>query len=75
MRTFFIGIGYLVTISLYISFILLPYYIAYSFIEPRSFLGVVGVFIFGSVIVPLVIWGVVLVISGLFAMASTCTVY
>ena len=54
MRTFFIGIGYLVTISLYIFFILLPYYIAYSFIEPRSFLGVVGVFIFGSVIVPLV---------------------
>ena len=63
MRTFFIGIGYLVTISLYISFILLPYYIAYSFIEPRSFLGVVGVFIFGSVIVPLVIWGVALMVG------------
>jgi len=47
MRTFFLGVGYLITIGLYISFSLLPYYIAYSFIEPRSFLGVVGVFIFG----------------------------
>lgn len=63
MRTFFLGIGYLITIGLYISFSLLPYYIAYSFIEPESFFGVVGVFILGSVIVPLVIWGITLIVG------------
>lgn len=36
-----------------VIFALIPYYIAYNIIEPDSFLGVVGVFFLGSVIVPL----------------------
>ncbi len=35
---------------------LLPYYIAYLIIRPSSFLGVVGVFVLGSIIVPLTAW-------------------
>ncbi|AXY61499.1 hypothetical protein CDG61_16735 [Acinetobacter sp. WCHAc010052] len=50
---------------MYLTFILLPYYIAYSIIEPRSFWGMVGVFIFGSVIVPLSIWAIGLIVAAI----------
>lgn len=65
MQIFFLGIGYLITVGLYIFFCLLPYYIAYSIIEPESFFGVVGVFFLGSVIVPLVIWGIALFVGAI----------
>lgn len=65
MRALLLGGGYLVTIGLYLFFSLLPYYIAYSIIEPQSFFGVVGVFIFGSVIVPLVIWGITIIVGAI----------
>lgn len=65
MRAILLVIGYLVAIGLYISFILFPYYLAYSIIEPKSFFGVLGVFIFGSVIVPLSIWGVGLIVGAI----------
>lgn len=63
MRALFLGGGYLITIGLYIFFCLLPYYIAYSIIEPESFFGVVGVFILGSVIVPLAIWVITIIVG------------
>ena len=40
-------------IVIYLSLLLLPYYVAYSIIEPHSFFGIVGVFFLGSIIVPL----------------------
>ena len=42
-------------IALVINFtaILLPYYIAYVWINPQSFMGVVGVFVLGSILAPL----------------------
>lgn len=56
-----------VYILIYLGLALLPYYIAYSIIEPSSFGGVVGVFILGSIIVPLTIGVAVLTMGGLFS--------
>lgn len=46
-------IVFLILMTARVAFALMPYYIAYNIIEPDSFLGVVGVFFLGSVIVPL----------------------
>ena len=46
---------YIVTFIIYILLGLAPYYVAYLLIEPHSFLGIIGVFLLGSVIVPLTI--------------------
>ena len=42
----------IVGLVLYFVFTLLPYYVAYKIIEPESFIGTVGVFVLGSVVVP-----------------------
>lgn len=64
---YFLGFLYLAAyIAIYLSLMLLPYYVAYSIIEPHSFLGVVGVFILGSVIVPLTLWLAFLVFGSFF---------
>lgn len=60
-------VGLLVYISIYLFLLLLPYYIAYSLIDPSSFLGVIGVFVLGSVIVPLSLWVVFLTLGGFYA--------
>ncbi|WP_257227331.1 hypothetical protein [Acinetobacter sp. YH12063] len=66
---YFLGFLYLAAyIVIYVSLLLLPYYVAYSIIEPHSFLGVVGVFILGSVIVPLTL-GVAFLVFGSFFVA------
>lgn len=68
IMAYILGAIYLaVYISIYLGLALLPYYIAYSIIEPSSFGGVVGVFILGSIIVPLTIGVAVLTMGGLFA--------
>ncbi|WP_312080557.1 hypothetical protein [Acinetobacter schindleri] len=46
---------YIISFIIYVLLVLAPYYVAYLIIEPHSFLGVVGVFLLGSVIVPLTI--------------------
>lgn len=46
---------YIISFIIYVLLALAPYYVAYLIIEPHSFLGVVGVFLLGSVIVPLTI--------------------
>lgn len=67
--TYFLGFLYLAAyIVIYLSLLLLPYYVAYSIIEPHSFLGVVGVFILGSVIVPLTL-GLAFLVFGSFFVA------
>ena len=43
---------------------LAPYYVAYNIIEPEGFLGVVGVFFLGSVIVPITLGLVSFILSG-----------
>lgn len=45
-------LGFLIWL-IYVVLGLLPYYIAYLMIDPTSFLGVFGVFVVGSLIVPL----------------------
>ncbi|EZQ04771.1 hypothetical protein [Acinetobacter sp. Ver3] len=66
---YFLGFLYLAAyIVIYLSLLLLPYYVAYSIIEPHSFLGVVGVFILGSVIVPLTL-GLAFLVFGSFFVA------
>lgn len=47
---------YIFAFVVHILLVLTPYYVAYLIIEPHSFLGVVGVFLLGSVIVPLSIF-------------------
>lgn len=54
-------------ISIYLGLALLPYYIAYSIIEPTSFAGVIGVFFLGSIIVPLTLGIAFLTMGGLVA--------
>ena len=64
---YFLGFLYIATyIVIYLSLLLLPYYVAYSIIEPHSFFGVVGVFILGSVIVPLTLGFAFLVFGSFF---------
>lgn len=46
---------YIISFIIYVLLALAPYYVAYLIIEPHSFFGVVGVFLLGSVIVPLTI--------------------
>lgn len=46
-------IGGLVFFVLNFFVTLFPFYLAYLIIEPRSFMGIVGVFFLGLVIVPL----------------------
>ena len=66
---YFLGFLYIAAyIVIYLSLLLLPYYVAYSIIEPHSFLGVVGVFVLGSVIVPLTL-GLAFLIFGSFFVA------
>lgn len=66
---YFLGFLYIAAyIVIYLSLLLLPYYVAYSIIEPHSFLGVVGVFILGSVIVPLTL-GLAFLVFGSFFVA------
>lgn len=47
----------------YFLLILAPYYISYLIIEPNSFFGVVGVFILGSIIIPLTIMLATIIVS------------
>jgi len=64
---YFLGFLYIaIYIVIYLSLLLLPYYVAYSIIEPHSFFGVVGVFILGSVIVPLTLGFAFLVFGSIF---------
>ncbi|MDY6536600.1 hypothetical protein SKM62_06610 [Acinetobacter faecalis] len=66
---YFLGFLYIAAyIAIYLSLFLLPYYVAYSIIEPHSFLGVVGVLILGSVIVPLTL-GLAFLVFGSFFVA------
>lgn len=51
------GFAVLVVIVLNILATLFPYYIAYLLIKPEGFMGIVGVFILGSIIVPLALLG------------------
>lgn len=44
---------------------LLPYYVAYLIISPDGFIGVVGVFILGSIIVPLTVWASILIFAAI----------
>ena len=55
MQTFFSFVGMLIMLVLVSMAILGPYYIAYNIIEPEGFLGVVGVFFLGSLIVPITV--------------------
>ncbi|WP_298147002.1 hypothetical protein [uncultured Acinetobacter sp.] len=55
----------LIMLGVYLFLLLLPYYIAYSLIEPSSFLGVVGVFVLGSIVVPLTIGTAFLFLGGI----------
>lgn len=65
---YFLGFLYIAAhIVIYFSLLLLPYYIAYCIIEPHSFLGVIGVIILGSIIVPLTIGFAFLVFGSFFA--------
>lgn len=47
---------YIFAFIVHILLVLAPYYVAYLILEPHSFLGVVGVFLLGSIIVPLSIF-------------------
>ena len=47
---------YIFAFIVHILLVLAPYYVAYLILEPHSFLGMVGVFLLGSVIVPLSIF-------------------
>ena len=47
---------YIFAFIVHILLVLAPYYVAYLILEPHSFLGIVGVFLLGSVIVPLSIF-------------------
>ena len=59
---------FLVTLAVFIVTLfinLLPYYVAYLIISPNGFMGIVGVFVLGSIIVSLTIWGSVLVFAAI----------
>jgi hypothetical protein len=47
---------YIFAFIVHILLVLAPYYVAYLILEPHSFLGIVGVFLLGSIIVPLSIF-------------------
>ena len=55
MESLFNFVIILIVGSIVIGLNLLPYYIAYVLIAPESFMGIVGVFIVGSIIIPLTI--------------------
>lgn len=61
----------IVGMILYIAFALFPYYVAYQIIEPSSFMGSVGVFLLGSVIVPLTTMIVAIFMSFLARICGT----
>lgn len=44
---------------------LLPYYVAYLIISPDGFMGIVGVFVLGSIIVPITVWASVLIFAAI----------
>lgn len=47
---------FIISLIIYFLLALLPYYVAYLIIEPHSFWATVGVFVLGSVIVPVTIF-------------------
>lgn len=66
-------IFYIAFFIIYTLLGLAPYYVAYLIIEPQSFLGVIGVFFLGSVIVPITLFfaGLILAsISGLLGLSN-----
>lgn len=66
MHTFLTAIGMLLMFCVWSMAVLAPYYIAYHIIDPEGFLGIVGVFLLGSVIVPITL-GLITVIFGGFS--------
>ena len=64
MQGLFGVIGMLIMFFLWLMAALAPYYVAYNIIEPEGFLGVVGVFFLGSVIVPITLGLVSFILSG-----------
>jgi hypothetical protein len=65
MRSVLVPLGYLFVFLVYIVSTLLPYYIAYSIIEPHSFLSTVAVFLLGSIIFPLLILSIPYVLGAI----------
>ncbi|HAV3579272.1 hypothetical protein V6347_15965 [Acinetobacter baumannii] len=63
MQALLLIFGYFFVWCIYILALLLPYYVAYSIIEPHSFMGTVGVFILGSVIAPLIVMAAITVLG------------
>lgn len=55
MKKNFFYLSFIIILILCIILILTPYYIAYLIIEPNSFLGVIGVFLLGSIIIPIIL--------------------
>lgn len=53
MKKILFYISFIGMLTLCITLILIPYYIAYLIVEPNSFFGLIGVFFLGSIIVPL----------------------
>ena len=58
-------IFYLLFCLVYFLLGLAPYYVAYLIIEPNSFLGIVGVFVLGSIIVPMTLFLASIIIASI----------
>ncbi|KZX37112.1 hypothetical protein J7554_02840 [Wohlfahrtiimonas chitiniclastica] len=64
----FSGLLAIALIGVIISINLLPYYLAYLLIDPSGFMGMVGVFILGSIIIPMT-YSVSIIIFSMIAKA------